>query len=198
MHSYADLPDKNGVGGGRQTFQFSVHLDGHDRIDLETGEVFQNFGRSNNKNAISGHLTVGHARTEEDYTYNRMTYSEEIDLDDPMVSSPSQIFSPCLCRPAISKGWSTTFETVSCLPLSQWNCSMTFLANHRRLSSAGSPTEVGRSGAIETRIIGTSQFKESHFTMMCLNRWKLQRISLKRNHLPQNMRTPMRAKSPMH
>jgi hypothetical protein len=91
MHSYADLPDEKGVGSGRQTFGLSVHLDGGDHIDLETGEVFQSPRRSNNKNGISGFLTLEQAKTDGHYTYNRMTYCDEIVSDDPMVSNPSQI-----------------------------------------------------------------------------------------------------------
>lgn len=89
MHSSADLPDKKGTPRGRQAFQFSVHLDDGDHIDLETGEVF---GGRFRKNDISASLTVGQAKTDEYYNANRMSYSEAIVSDDPMVSKPSEIY----------------------------------------------------------------------------------------------------------
>lgn len=92
MHSYADLPDEKGIGGGRQVVSFRVHLDGRDHVDLETGEIFQRPSRLNTNRLISASLTVEQAKSDEYYAYNRMSYSEELVSDDPIASCPSEIY----------------------------------------------------------------------------------------------------------
>ncbi|MDD1519986.1 MULTISPECIES: hypothetical protein [Bradyrhizobium] len=92
MHSYADLPDEKGIGRGRQVVSFQVQLDGHDHVNLETGEVFQKPSRWNKEKLISAVLTVEIAKTDEYYAYNRMSYSEELVSDDPIACHPSEIY----------------------------------------------------------------------------------------------------------
>jgi hypothetical protein len=77
-------------------------IDGHDHLDLDTGEVFQDYGfaklRKNEEKLISASITIHAIPDDSYYQYNAMYYMDEMDRDD--FSRPSSIFFDLFMAPA--------------------------------------------------------------------------------------------------